>query len=153
MARAGFDPSWRVSLFWVARISVATYWIFPHLFLSFPAVLAGALADRDAGLSHFVGAGARTGLSDVLFSPLRATVSRAQVAWRCISNGAAFGFAHIIFGNIIAVLGSMVVGWLLAYRYYETRSFLAVWVEHSLYGCLIFTVGLGRFFFTGISNL
>ena len=70
-----------------------------------------------------------------------------------VVNGAAFGFAHIIFGNIIAVLGTFVVGCLLAYRYYESRSFLAVWFEHSLYGCLVFSVGLGRFFFTGISNL
>ena len=70
-----------------------------------------------------------------------------------LTNGAVFGFGHIIFGNIIAVFGSMVVGFLLAYRYYHTRSFWAVWLEHTLYGCLVFTVGLGGFFFTGVSNL
>lgn len=68
-------------------------------------------------------------------------------------NGLLFGFGHIIFGNVIAVAGTAAVGVLLAYRYAKTRSFWAVWLEHSLYGWLVFTVGLGRFFFTGVSNL
>lgn len=67
-------------------------------------------------------------------------------------NGALFGFAHIIFNNWIAVLGCTVVGSIIAYRYWMTRSFWAAWLEHALYGCLVFTVGLGHFFFTGISN-
>ena len=68
-------------------------------------------------------------------------------------NGMLFGFAHIIFDNPIAVIGTAIAGVLFAYRYETTRSFWAVWLEHSLYGCLVFTVGLGGFFFTGISNL
>jgi hypothetical protein len=67
-------------------------------------------------------------------------------------NALLFGFAHIIFDNWIAVAGSAVVGAIIAYRYWVTRSFWAAWLEHTLYGCLIFTVGLGRFFFTGVSN-
>lgn len=69
-----------------------------------------------------------------------------------LTNGALFGFAHIIFNNWIAVVGSAVVGGIIAYRYWMTRSFWAAWLEHTLYGCLIFTVGLGMFFFTGVSN-
>lgn len=68
-----------------------------------------------------------------------------------ITNAALFGFAHIIFENWIAVVGTFFTGLLFAYRYDVTRSLWAVWLEHSLYGCLVFTVGLGRFFFTGIS--
>jgi hypothetical protein len=68
-------------------------------------------------------------------------------------NGALFGFGHIMFGNWIAVVGTAGLGILLAYRYAQTRSFWAVWFEHSLYGWLVFTVGLGRFFYTGVSNL
>jgi CAAX protease family protein len=68
-------------------------------------------------------------------------------------NGALFGFGHIMFGNWIAVIGTAGLGALLAYRYALTRSFWAVWFEHSLYGWLVFTVGLGRFFYTGVSNL
>lgn len=68
-----------------------------------------------------------------------------------ITNAALFGFGHIIFENWIAVVGTFFAGLLFAYRYYVTRSLWAVWLEHSLYGCLVFTVGLGRYFFTGIS--
>ncbi len=72
--------------------------------------------------------------------------------WAAIfTNAALFGFAHIIFGNWIAVAGTFATGLLFAYRYNVTRSLWAVWLEHSLYGCLVFTVGLGPYFFTGIS--
>jgi len=70
-----------------------------------------------------------------------------------VTNGALFGFAHIVFGNTVAIFGSMVIGALLAYRYEATRSFWAVWLEHTLWGWLVFTVGLGHFFFTGVSNI
>ena len=69
-----------------------------------------------------------------------------------VTNGALFGFGHILFMNWVAVIGTLVLGVLLAYRYERTRSFWAVYVEHTLYGWLIFTVGLGTFFFTGVSN-
>ncbi len=69
-----------------------------------------------------------------------------------VVNGMLFGFAHVIFANWIAVGGTMAAGILFAYRYETTRSFWAVWLEHTLWGWLVFTVGLGRFFFTGFSN-
>ena len=133
-------------------ITLATYWIFPQLFLSFPRYLP------ELWLTVMLAYPVLSVLAQELvfrtfFFHRYGPLFRGHKWLAIFANGAAFGFAHIIFGNIIAVLGSMVVGWLLAYRYYETRSFLAVWLEHSLYGCLIFTVGLGRFFFTGISNL
>jgi hypothetical protein len=68
-------------------------------------------------------------------------------------NGALFGFAHIMFGSWTSMLLSGALGTLLAYRYAVTRSFWAVWLEHTLYGDLIFTVGLGAFFFTGVSPI
>lgn len=74
--------------------------------------------------------------------------------WLAIGvNGLLFGYGHILFGNWIAVVGTALVGCLFAWRYTGTRSFWAVWLEHSLYGWLVFTVGLGRFFFTGVSNV
>ncbi|MEZ5842489.1 MAG: CPBP family intramembrane glutamic endopeptidase [Hyphomicrobiaceae bacterium] len=68
-------------------------------------------------------------------------------------NGAAFGFAHIIFGNWVAVAGTAALGTLLAWRYTATHAFWAVWLEHTLYGWLVFTVGLGGFFFTGVASV
>lgn len=70
-----------------------------------------------------------------------------------VANGLLFGFAHIIFGSVVSIVLSCGLGLLLAWRYTETRSFWAVWLEHALYGQLVFTVGLGRYFFTGVSGL
>ncbi|MGH1417498.1 MAG: CPBP family intramembrane glutamic endopeptidase [Hyphomicrobiaceae bacterium] len=69
-----------------------------------------------------------------------------------VVNGLLFGFAHVMFGNWVAVGGTAAAGMLFAYRYETTRSFWAVWLEHTLWGWLVFTVGLGGFFFTGNSN-
>ena len=74
--------------------------------------------------------------------------------WRWVAvaaNGALFGFAHVIIGNGLSIVLSGLLGLLLAYRYTETRSVWATWIEHTLYGWLVFTVGLGRYFFTGVS--
>lgn len=67
-------------------------------------------------------------------------------------NAAVFAMGHVIFRNWIAVGGTFLIGILLAWRYERTRSFWAVWGEHVLWGWLVFTIGLGPFFFTGVRN-
>lgn len=66
-----------------------------------------------------------------------------------ICSGLAFGYSHIIFLNTLAVLFSTVGGILFALTYFRSRSLLLASIEHSLYGCFIFTIGLGRFFYHG----
>ncbi|MEW6143549.1 MAG: CPBP family intramembrane glutamic endopeptidase [Thermodesulfobacteriota bacterium] len=66
-----------------------------------------------------------------------------------LASALAFGYMHIIFINSIAVVVSVLGGLLFARNYVRHRSLALVSIEHALYGCLIFTVGLGRFFFTG----
>lgn len=67
--------------------------------------------------------------------------------WMMIAaSGAAFGFAHIVLENWVAVAMTMVGGVLFAWRYDRSRSVSAVWLEHTLWGCLIFTIGLGSYF-------
>ncbi|WP_067680235.1 CPBP family intramembrane glutamic endopeptidase [Nocardia miyunensis] len=65
------------------------------------------------------------------------------------ASAAAFGYVHIIFGNWFSVAASGVGGWLFATRYLRSRSLFTASVEHSLYGMLIFTIGLGRYFYHG----
>jgi len=65
------------------------------------------------------------------------------------TNAVLFGAAHILFGNWIAIVLTGIGGILFAWRYERTRSFWPVWLEHSLYGNLIFTVGLGRYLYSG----
>ena len=68
------------------------------------------------------------------------------------ASAAAFGFGHLLFGNVLAVVATLAGGWLFARRYQRTRSLLAVCVEHSLYGLTLFTVGLGDFFYHGVQR-
>jgi membrane protease YdiL (CAAX protease family) len=70
-----------------------------------------------------------------------------------IVNGLLFGYAHIVMDSAFAVVATTLGGLVLAARYAVTRSFWAVFLEHTLWGWLIFTIGLGRYFFTGVSNL
>jgi hypothetical protein len=73
--------------------------------------------------------------------------------WLLIAvNGALFGFGHVVFGSTISVILSSILGLLLAWRYTVTRSIWATFLEHTLYGWLVFTIGLGRYFFTGVSG-
>ncbi|WP_433219246.1 CPBP family intramembrane glutamic endopeptidase [Dactylosporangium sp. CS-047395] len=64
-------------------------------------------------------------------------------------SAVSFGLAHLLFGNPVAVVLTLGGGWLFARRYQRTRSLLTVCVEHAAYGLLIFTVGLGRYFYHG----
>ncbi|MQY17111.1 CPBP family intramembrane glutamic endopeptidase [Nocardia macrotermitis] len=65
------------------------------------------------------------------------------------ASAAAFGYVHIIFGSWFSVAASGVGGWLFASRYLRSRSLFTASVEHSVYGILIFTIGLGRYFYHG----
>jgi hypothetical protein len=61
----------------------------------------------------------------------------------------SFCFAHLLFGNWQAMALSLTGGMLFAYTYHKSRSLLIVWLEHSLWGDLIFTIGLGKYFVGG----
>ncbi|GIM95775.1 CPBP family glutamic-type intramembrane protease [Paractinoplanes toevensis] len=69
------------------------------------------------------------------------------------ASAAAFGFAHLLFGNVLAVVATIAGGWLFARRYQRTGSLLVVSVEHALYGITIFTAGLGQYFYHGAGPL
>ena len=70
-----------------------------------------------------------------------------------LMSAALFAFSHILFPGWLPMALSFAGGLLFAWRYHQTGSVWAVVFEHSLYGNLIFTAGLGRYFFTGISNV
>lgn len=58
-------------------------------------------------------------------------------------NALLFSMAHIIFLNVFVLLVTFVGGLLFAYTYHHTRSTSMVFLEHTLYGYWIFTVGMG----------
>lgn len=61
----------------------------------------------------------------------------------------SFGLAHLLFGHWSSVLLSGVGGLLFSWTYFRTRSMLWAAGEHALYGVTLFTIGLGRFFYSG----
>lgn len=65
------------------------------------------------------------------------------------ASAAAFGIVHIAFGSWVSVLLSGAGGVLFGLRYRRTGSLAAATVEHSIYGIVVFTVGLGRYFYHG----
>jgi uncharacterized protein len=75
------------------------------------------------------------------------TSPRAMIA----ASAIAFGWMHIVLMNWVAVLFSAAGGVLFAYTYHKTRSLAAVWLEHALYGCFIFTLGMGYYFYHGLA--
>jgi membrane protease YdiL (CAAX protease family) len=57
-----------------------------------------------------------------------------------------FSLGHLLFHNWIAVALSFIGGCLFGRTYQRTSSLPLTAVEHSLYGCAVFTVGYGAFF-------
>ena len=65
----------------------------------------------------------------------------------------AFSFGHIIYFHPLSIVLTFFGGYLFSWTYFKTRSLLAVSFEHALYGCLLYTIGLGQFFYTGFDKL
>jgi membrane protease YdiL (CAAX protease family) len=59
----------------------------------------------------------------------------------------SFAYVHIVFRNPLAVGLTFLGGLLFAFRYVQTGSLFVSSFEHALYGCAIFTIGLGRSFY------
>lgn len=66
-----------------------------------------------------------------------------------LASAAAFAFLHIIFRNWLAVGLTFGGGLLFAALYAETNSLAASGLMHALFGCWLFTVGLGQYFYHG----
>lgn len=64
-----------------------------------------------------------------------------------------FGFAHIIYGNIPAVILTLIGGYLFAITYHRSQCLLATSIEHALYGCFLYTIGLGHFIHTSMNAM
>ncbi len=70
---------------------------------------------------------------------------RALVA----ASGVAFALLHLVYPNLVAPLLSLPAGLILAWRYQRHGRLGPVWVEHAAYGLLLFSLGLGDFFYDG----
>ncbi len=59
-------------------------------------------------------------------------------------NAALFSLAHIFFKNTLVMFLTFIGGILFALTFKKTKSTLLVAIEHAIYGCWLFTVGMGE---------
>jgi membrane protease YdiL (CAAX protease family) len=68
--------------------------------------------------------------------------------WAIVTASAvAFTWVHIVFHNKLALILTGLGGVLFGLRYLQTGSLFISSFEHALYGCAIFTIGIGRSFY------
>ena len=66
-----------------------------------------------------------------------------------IVNGLVFGFAHLFYMNWVTISMTAVGGMIMGWAYLRHRSMSFAWVLHAIAGNLVFTIGLGQFFYSG----
>jgi membrane protease YdiL (CAAX protease family) len=85
-----------------------------------------------------------------LFHRYRELVSQKALL---IIGTLAFSLAHLPFANVWALGLTLVGGFLFNRTYCKSGSMLLSSLEHVLYGWLIFTLGLGKYFVHGTMQL
>lgn len=65
------------------------------------------------------------------------------------ANAGAFSLAHLFYWNWPAVILTALGGAVFAWAYLERRAFLFAWLMHAIAGQIVFTTGLGVFFYHG----
>ena len=63
-----------------------------------------------------------------------------------VLNLIVFSYGHLVFNNVHAILITAIISPIFAYAYLK-KSFLTCVVLHSLGGQIIFTLGLGKYFY------
>jgi membrane protease YdiL (CAAX protease family) len=58
-------------------------------------------------------------------------------------NAIVFSLAHLFFRNTLVLVLTLLGGLLFGFTFYNTKSTLLVTIEHAIYGCWLYTVGMG----------
>lgn len=69
-----------------------------------------------------------------------------------IASGITFSFAHIIYFSWISTILTLLAGLYFAYEYIRTRSVIFTSILHGILGDVVFTIGLGHYFWLDMSN-
>lgn len=68
-----------------------------------------------------------------------------------VANGVAFALGHLFFANWVALAMTGFGGAIMGWAYLRNRSFGLAFVLHALAGQILFTVGLGIYFYHGVA--
>lgn len=63
-----------------------------------------------------------------------------------VASSIAFSFVHIVYYSHISIILTFILGLYLTYTYLKTKSVLFSSILHGIYGDLVFTIGLGSYF-------
>jgi membrane protease YdiL (CAAX protease family) len=66
-----------------------------------------------------------------------------------LANGALFGFGHLFYFNPVVIAMTAVGGAAMGWAYARERSLALAWAVHAVMGQAVFTMGLGRYFYSG----
>lgn len=64
-----------------------------------------------------------------------------------LTSALAFSTLHIVYDNWWAVGLTLAGGLIFARTYRSSKSLYWVSLEHAIYGCLVFTIGMGQYFY------
>jgi hypothetical protein len=82
-----------------------------------------------------------------LFHRYRPILTSAKL--RIMVGATAFAFVHVVFQNEVAPMLTLLGGVLFARTYERSGSMLLSAFEHSLYGCMVMTLGWGMYLYHG----
>lgn len=68
---------------------------------------------------------------------------------KIIASAIVFAYAHVLFINPVAPVGSLIGGLIFAHTFARHKSLALVTIEHGLYGNALFLIGLGWYFWAG----
>ena len=73
-------------------------------------------------------------------------------SYMVLASGVTFSFAHIVYYDPISMVLTLFAGLYLAHVYEQTKSVLFTTILHSIYGMLVFTLGLGEYFWLNMEK-
>ena len=88
----------------------------------------------------------------VLFYQRYAKLFSFEKNYVILINSITFGFSHIVFTNFHSIILSTLASTIFSIAYLRNSFFTCI-IVHSLAGQLIFTLGLGKYFFNGTIGL
>jgi membrane protease YdiL (CAAX protease family) len=142
---------WRIILLFTLAVAVVCSAValiaVPHAFLAFPVYRT------ELWIMVMIGYPIASALpQEVIYRPLffrRYGALFPNVGTAVVVNAVLFGLGHLFFMNWITIVMSGFGGLVMAWAYMRHGSFLLAWVLHSLAGQIVFTAGLGVFFYHG----
>ncbi len=142
---------WRLILLYIVGTAVTcvafVLWLVPHRFLEMP------LYRTELWLVIMIGYPLVSAWpQEIIFRSLffeRYGVLFPSDRIAIVMNGVIFGFGHMFFDSWVTIVMTGVGGAIMGWAYLRGRSMTVAWIMHAVAGQIIFTTGLGIFFYHG----